>query len=156
MEFKIKCPVCKGDARAVIEKYEIPNFGEAILSTIECDCGYKSSDVIIPMEGKKKTYKLVVDDESKLNYRVIRSSHCDIKIPELGLEIKSTGFSEAFITNVDGLLIRIEEVVKSNFPQSKELDEFLDKLELARKGKLKFTLILEDRTGNSAIIPRAK
>ncbi len=155
MEFKIQCPVCKGDARYIVERYNIPNFGEAILSTISCDCGYKSSDVLIPSEGKKKVrYEVVIDSPQKLNYRVIRSSHCDISIPELGVDIKSTGFSEGFITNVDGLLMRIEENVKNNFSNTDKLKKFIQKLESARNGEISFTIVLEDKTGNSAIIPR--
>ncbi len=151
-----KCPVCSGDAELIIVVYNIPLFGEALLTSVSCkECNYKSSDIIILREKKPKRYKLFVDSEKKLNARVIRSPYGNIHIPELGIDIKSTGFSEAFITNVEGLLIRLQDVIRERImthENKKKSESLLKRIDEARSGRMKFTLIIEDETGNSAII----
>ncbi len=141
---------------ATFLRYNIPHFGEAVLTSIYCEhCGYKSSDVIIAKEENPKEYRLVVDTPEKLNYKVIRSSYGSIKIPEAGLEIKATGFSEGYITNVEGVILRVIDDLneKIKTPENEEkIKEIISKLELFRSGKEKFTIEIEDPTGNSAII----
>ncbi len=160
MEIHTKCPVCGGDAISIFTTYHIPKFGEALLTSISCEqCKYKSSDVLILKEDNPKRFKVKIDSPEKLNYRVIRSSYGNIKIPELGIEILATGFSEGFITNVDGLILRIEDVLRDKImtEENKEkVENLLKKLEAARTGRITFTLILEDKTGNSAIIPNER
>lgn len=39
-------------------------------------------------------------------------------------------------------------------PSTKKSDEVLEKIELAKKGKVKLTLTIEDKSGNSAIISK--
>ncbi len=155
---EVECPVCSGKAKSIFLVYRIPHFGEVMLTSVSCQkCKYKASDVFILKDEKPKRYKVKVDSEEKLNYRVIRSPYGNIQIPELGIAITATGFSEAFITNIDGLILRIEDTIREKImnEQNKEkVKEILKKLEKARKGEIKFTLILEDVTGNSAIIPR--
>ncbi len=156
VDVTVKCPVCGKKAKSTFSVYYIPRFGEALLTSISCDnCGYKSSDVIIAREDNPKRFELKVDSEEKLNCRVIRSSHGDIILPEFGIEIRSTGFSEGFITNIDGLLLRIEDVLKEkvmNKENAEKVEELIERLEKAREGKEVFRVIIEDKTGNSAIL----
>ena len=78
-----------------------------------------------------------------------------IKIPELGVEIKPGPYSQGFISNVEGLLDRIKEVIKAKMADEKEESkarEFLLRLRDARDGKLPFTVVLKDPLGNSAMV----
>ena len=146
MDIKIRCPVCGQEAMSTFLVYNIPNFGEAVLTSISCQhCGYKSSDVILTEDSNPKRYVLVIDSPEKLDYRVIRSSHGNIKIPELGLEIKSTGFTDGYITNVEGVLLRIEDDLREkirNKQNEKQIDELIERIRKLREGKTKFTLSL--------------
>jgi len=80
-----------------------------------------------------------------------------IAIPELGVEIDPGPACTGFITNVEGVLDRIHQVVEAtcrwNEGEAKEKAcELLERIARAREGNLAFTLVLDDPTGNSAII----
>jgi zinc finger protein len=91
---------------------------------------------------------------------VIRSSSGTIRVPELGVDIEPGFASESYISNVEGVLDRIEGIVcfatrsareAENLEGATKGDEILKNIELARKGEFPITLILEDPLGNSAI-----
>jgi zinc finger protein len=80
-----------------------------------------------------------------------------IKIPELGVEITPGPACEGFVSNIEGVLDRIERVVEaalrwSEGEEKENARALLSRIAQARKGALPFTLILEDPSGNSAII----
>mgnify|MGYP000241631161 CR=1 FL=1 len=93
-----------------------------------------------------------------LNIRVVRSSTATVRIPELGVCIEPGPMAEGFISNVEGLLERVEGVVRGLLNSEEDpaerakYERFLRRLREAREGRTKFTLILEDPLGNSAII----
>ncbi len=153
----IKCPVCKKEMRIVEIPYEIPYFGKVVLFSMVCSCGYKFSDVILPEMSKPARYKIKVN-ASTLSARVVKSSTAIIKIPELEIEVFPGPRSEGYISNVEGVLLRMENAVKTallfseNEKQKKKAEEILQALEKARKGKKELTLIIEDPSGNSVII----
>ena len=80
-----------------------------------------------------------------------------LAIPELGVEIDPGPACTGFVTNVEGVLDRIEQVVvaaeREGDPDQKEnAKTLLGRLAQAREGNLAFTLILDDPSGNSAIL----
>jgi zinc finger protein len=98
-----------------------------------------------------------VDD---LDARVIRSSSGTIRVPELGVNIEPGFASESYISNVEGVLDRIEGVVRFATGSAKEAgneestrigEQILENISLARIGQFPLTIILEDPLGNSAI-----
>jgi zinc finger protein len=152
------CPLCGKEARITITEYDIPYFGKALLFVTVCECGYRYSDVMIPeaKEGAKYTIKV---KEETLTARVVKSSSATIKIPELEVEVVPGAKSEGYISNVEGVLLRIEDAVKiardwnrDDEEKVKKCDEIIKAIEEARAGKRELTLIIEDPTGNSAII----
>jgi len=153
----MKCPVCGREMRITEIPYEIPYFGKAVLFSLICSCGYKFSDVILPEAKSGAKYRIKVN-ESTLSARVIKSSSATIRIPELGIEVFPGPASEGYISNVEGVLLRIENAVKiamlfsEREGERKRGKEVLETLEKARKGKKEITLIIEDSTGNSAIL----
>ncbi|RZN38062.1 MAG: ZPR1 zinc finger domain-containing protein, partial [Methanophagales archaeon ANME-1-THS] len=89
-----------------------------------------------------------------LNALVVRSSSGSIEIPELGVSIEPKR-GEAFITTVEGVLERVEDVVHllSRDETGKErADEVLKRIAQIKSGEAGMTLIIDDPTGNSAII----
>ncbi|RLI06093.1 hypothetical protein DRO26_00185 [Candidatus Bathyarchaeota archaeon] len=156
--YKTGCPVC-GNPEITINQVsqDIPHFGPAIILSILCpSCGFKDNDVILVKTQEPKTYSLKVETLEDLKAKIVRSSTCLVKIPELGVEIKPGPASQGFITNVEGLLERVEEALKALTMDKNvrnKCSEFFFKLQLAKEGKKSFTVILKDPSGNSAIIP---
>jgi len=80
-----------------------------------------------------------------------------LSIPELGVEINPGPACTGFVTNVEGVLDRIGQVVEAtcrwNEGETKETAcALLERIAQAREGKLPFTLVLDDPSGNSAIV----
>ena len=91
---------------------EIPYFGEHTQVTVMChSCGWKQTD-FIPAEGKKAgCWKLAITDEKQLRSRVVRSSSCTVRIPELDLQVNPGSSSTGYVSNVEGVLNRFLEAV---------------------------------------------
>lgn len=156
---KIECPVCKSRISTYFNTLEIPYFGEVIVFTLNCQsCGYRKNDLFNIYEKEPKRYIFKFDNEMDLKIRVIRSGSCKIEIPEFGTVIEPGGDSEGYITNIEGILYRIQDILimlEKNSQKKRTLDRIQNlkiDLENALEGNLNFTLILEDPCGNSAII----
>lgn len=101
-----------------------------------------------------------VEEPDDINHIVVRSSHATVKIPELGVTITPGPYAQGVVTTIEGFLHRAKEVVE--FLASDELSneqvqrclETLSKLIAAIDGKLKFTFIIEDPSGLSAVVPK--
>jgi len=158
---KIICPVCgKKEFKIILLDYEVPYFGKILLVSGKClNCGFKHNDVFVPEVKEPIEYKVKVENEEDLMIRVVRSSNCTVEIPELKAKIEPGSLSQGYITNVEGILLRIEEVFKGQKESlgKEKVEKVLNKIEKMKEGKEKFTLILKDPTGNSAIVsPKAK
>jgi zinc finger protein len=157
------CPLCAEVLTFKFSTDEIPFFGEIMLVSASCTCGFKYADTISLNEREAARYELEFDS-SDFATRVIRSSSGTVQIPELGVTIEPGSASEAFVSNVEGVLCRVEEVVSmatkwsSNDPGKFELgNRLLEMIDMVRRGEGKMTLVIDDPFGNSAIIsPRAQ
>lgn len=154
------CPVCSAQMQFCWETTDIPHFGEAMVIAGVCDCGYRHSDTILLTQKEPVRFVLPVTGIEDLDARVIRSSSGTLRIPELCVDIEPGYASDSYISNVEGVLDRIEGVVSFATRSAREAEsleatrkgeEILENIDLARKGQYPFTLILEDPLGNSAI-----
>ena len=156
------CPVCQSPIEFVYTTETIPYFFDILLISARCDCGYRYTDTMILGEGEPVRWTLRVEDEEDLAARVVRSTTGTVIVPELGVRIEPGTACEAFITNVEGVLVRIARVVEGvlTWAEGDERREALRvkaALEEAREGRRPFTLVVEDEDGNSAILsPRAE
>jgi zinc finger protein len=158
--YTVSCANCGKETLAVKELYSvIPRFGHVVMISMLCSsCGYRIFDTI-NLEDKgpiKIEYK--VNLKKDLSARVIRSSTGIVTMPELGLELKPGPKSDAFITNVEGMLDRflaIAEQLSHNDEQgvNQEAQAAIIKIKRAMEGEIPFTIIIEDEYGNSGIIP---
>jgi zinc finger protein len=91
---------------------EIPYFGEHTQVTILChDCGWRQTD-FIPAEGKKAGgWSMIIDSAEKLTARVVRSSSCTVLVPELDLQVNPGSSSTGYVSNVEGVLNRFQEII---------------------------------------------
>ncbi len=156
---KEKCPLCGAESELHCVPYEIPFFGEIMIFTAVCaSCGYRSTDVMLLSEKKRKRCEMVISSAEDVNAIVVRSSSGTIEIPELGVIVEPK-CGEAFITTVEGVLNRVENVVNmlskddTSKKQRANADAVLKQIEEIKSGKASMTLIIDDPTGNSAIIP---
>lgn len=104
-------------------------------------------------------YVLKVEGLEDLNSRVIRSTSGTIRIPELGIDVEPGSISDSYITNIEGVLDKIYNVVITATKWSVDDEEKYSRgLELQKaleetiEGKRTLTVIMEDPFGNSAII----
>ena len=153
------CPNCKKDIQYIYQTERIPYFSEVLLASAVCDCGFTSVDTLVIGDGEPVRYSLKVEGPDDLSARVIRSSVGTMEIPELGLLVRPGPMCEAFISNVEGVLLRFDKVLDTIRLSAEEEDkEKIDALKLrladARDGKVEFTLIIEDLDGNSGIVSK--
>ncbi len=143
---------------------DLPYFGEVIESTIYCKhCGFRSADVIITQQKSPTRYTFVIESADDMMVRVIRSTSGTIRVPELGVVIEPGPASESFVSNVEGVLVRIKEVVEMGYDfaetneQREKATAILAMIEKIISGNEEATMIIEDPFGNSAILSeRAK
>ena len=156
------CPLCSSDAglKMIALTTEIPYFGEHTQITIICDsCGWKHTD-FIPSDGDKVGFWSILIDSQEINSaRIIRSSSCTIRIPELDLEVSPGGSSSGYITNIEGVLMRFIDAVRSVIRDLEKADpdflagqDLLHSLLSTIEGSDVLTLELLDPRGRSQII----
>lgn len=138
----------------------IPHFADLVIMSFSCDyCGAhstetKNSGVI---SEKCTTIKLNATSEVDLKRDLFKSETCNVKIPELELEL-DYGTLGGVLTTVEGLLEKISTHMKEINPFSDSDDDLAQKmlgiinsLDDMRSAKINFTLILEDPLSNSFI-----
>ena len=124
-----------------------------------CDCGFQSADTMIMGDNNPVRYSLKVEGEDDLGIRVVRSTRGTIEIPEFWILIEPGPMCEAFVSNVEGVLSRIQDVVegvitRTDEPERTNAVALKERLERAREGKEPFELIIQDINGNSGIVSK--
>ena len=124
--------------------------------TSQCQCGHKYTDVLALTEKEPARYEFHVESQSDLNVRVIRSSTGKIKLPELGITIDPGTASEPFISNIEGVLERVQKILQMllrDEEKRERAEELLNQIdEIYKNGNL--TVLIEDPVGNSAILSK--
>ncbi len=152
------CPCCPTEIEYIYQTENIPYFSDIlIISTVCPSCGYRYVDTQVLKHTDPMRYELAIESEDDLAARVVRSTGARLEIPELGVRIDPGPACEGFVSNVEGVLDRIEKVVKGalnwgNEEEAENARALLDRIEAVKRGTFPITLILEDPTGTSAII----
>lgn len=153
------CPFC-GKKKCTLreEIIEIPYFGRVFVLSMDCSaCNTRKSDVE-PAERKEPCkFTLEVTSEDDLNIKIVKSGDAMVKIPHI-ITIEPGPGSEGYVTNVEGLLDRIKKIIQSaveneDDPAAKKKGKnSIKKLNKVLVGREKLKIIIEDISGNSAII----
>ncbi len=152
------CPSCSKEIEYLYQTENIPYFSDILIVSANClSCGYRYVDTQLLKSAEPCRYEFFLSGAEDLSVRVIRSMTGTIKIPELGVQIDPGPACHGFVTNVEGVLDRIENVVRGTliWAESEERENattLLDQIARARAGVFPCTLIIEDPSGNSAII----
>jgi len=158
------CPVCQTEIHYLYQTDEIPYFSEILIISALCpSCGYRLADTQLLRNSEPSRWEVDIGTPDDMMIRVIRSTNGAITIPELGVRIDPGPACEGFISNVEGVLDRIGNVLESLLSWAETDDErgrirsLQESLANVKEGKLAVTLVIEDLSGNSAIIAdRAK
>jgi zinc finger protein len=156
------CPSCGQKTLNLVEyDTEIPYFGKAFIYSMDCDhegCGYHLADVELEKNEGPTKVEIDVSLEEDMKIRVVKSSAATIKIPRI-MSIEPGPVSNGYITNVEGVLSRVkrmlekerddDDVEKENY---KKLKNMIKKIQDVMWGQDTLKIIIEDPTGNSAII----
>lgn len=152
------CPHCNTEIEYIYQTENIPYFSDILIISAICDsCGYKYVDTQLLRVNEPARYEVAVDTEEDLGIRVVRSMSASIEIPELGVRIDPGPACQGFVSNIEGVLDRVEQIVEGALLWGEEEERenartLLEKIEGVKCGEIPITLILEDRCGNSAII----
>lgn len=162
LEEKSECPCCgRNSLENSFTSLNIPYFSEIFLVKFHCSlCGYTVRDFLSTRYGKpiRCTYK--IKNEKELAARVIRAATGTIRIPELGTVIEPGPASQAFVTNIEGVVTNILDIAETarkwaeSEDDKRNCDLAIENIKKAKSGELPFTLILEDPFGNSMIIAK--
>jgi len=153
------CPVCQTEIQYLYQTDKIPYFSEILIVSALCpSCGYRLADTQVLRNAEPSRWELCIETPDDMTIRVVRSMNGTISIPELGVRIDPGPACEGFISNVEGVLNRIGKVLDSLLSWAETAEErericsLQGSIETVKEGKLAVTLIIEDLSGNSAII----
>lgn len=151
------CPCCNTDIEYLYKTENIPYFSDILIISAVCpSCGFRFVDTQLLKHGEPARYTMAVDSEDDLAVRVVRSMSASIEIPELGVRIDPGPQCQGFVSNVEGVLDRIEEVVKGALRWGTDVEKenaaaLLLDIAKVKNGTFPVTLIVEDPNGNSGI-----
>lgn len=157
-----ECPVCREKTCTLMESSRKIPFGEkevlVHLFSMTCtNCKYHTSDLEFDEKQEPVKYTLEVSSEDDLKIRIVKSAEATVKIPHI-ITIESGPQSQGYITNVEGLFNRVKNVIEQardnaeDEEDRKKAKNLLKKIQNIMWGREKQKIIIEDSTGNSAII----
>ncbi len=137
---------------------EVPYFGKIFVFSMHCNaCHYHKADVEASEQHEPARYTLEVNGKDDLSVRVVRSSEGSIKIPHVG-SLEPGPNAEGFITNIEGIIEKFKKQIEvlrdtaEDDEDKKKAKNLLKKLQNVLWGSEKLKIIIEDLTGNSAIV----
>src|SRR3989344_2983314 len=100
----------------------------------------------------------IIENEDDMKVRVIKSSEATVKIPQMRMSMEPGTASTGFLSNIEGLLNRFKKIIESERDNAedqsirKKAKNLLKKLWKVELGEEKLKIIIEDPSGNSAIV----
>jgi zinc finger protein len=151
------CPLCSKEFVTNWVQDNIPFFGEVMHITSMCECGFRYTDTLILAQHKPVHYEMAVRTRDDIDARVVRSTSGTIRIPELGVDMEPGPASDSFISNIEGVLDRVADILEmvirwNEDEKTQRAKELLLAIEKIKAGEFGITVIIEDPMGNSAII----
>jgi zinc finger protein len=151
------CPLCGKEIITNWVQDNIPFFGEVMHITSMCECGFRFTDTLILAQHKPVHYEMAVRTRDDIDARVVRSTSGTIRIPELGVDMEPGPASDSFISNIEGVLDRVVDILEmvirwDEDDKTQRAKELLSNIEKIKAGEFGITVIIEDPLGNSAII----
>ena len=153
------CPLCNEKTLILTERdTEVPYFGKVYMFSMTCNnCKYHKADIEAMEQKDPVKYEFEITSEEDMKVRVVKSAEATVKLPHIAT-ISPGPAAQGYVTNIEGILNRVKYQVEA----AKEMEEddedkkkaknLLKKILNITWGKEKQKLIIEDPSGNSAII----
>ena len=158
----LRCPNCDSEGLLTNDtEYNVDNFGSVLLNVTSCPhCGYRHTDVLTLTNREPVFLRVKIRSLKDLNIKVIKSGTATVDIPEFKATITPGPNSEGYITNVEGILEKIEDALtfmlsSVDSVRLRKGKKTLKQIRDAREGKSHFTLIIQDPLGNSGLVAEA-
>jgi zinc finger protein len=156
---KQPCPMCRQNTLTLTEdQKEVPYFGKVFLYSMTCsNCKYHKADVETAEKHEPVKYTFEISSEEDMKVRVVKSGEATVKIPHV-TTIEPGPAANGYVTNIEGILKRVQHTIEmakesEEDPEAKKkAKNLLKKLTRVMWGQEKLKLIIEDPSGNSAII----
>jgi zinc finger protein len=153
------CPICSKKGLSLTEReQEIPYFGNVLLFAMSCaSCKFHKADVECLDVKDPMKYSIEVSGPEDMKIRVVKSSQATVKIPYIA-DIIPGPASNGFVSNVEGILQRVKHQVEATRDSEedksavKKAKNIIKKINKVTWGEEKAKIIIEDPSGNSAII----
>ncbi|MBI4149081.1 ZPR1 zinc finger domain-containing protein [Candidatus Woesearchaeota archaeon] len=153
------CAICKQKSVTLSEELiDIPHFGKTYIFSMSCgSCKFHKSDVEAAEQHPAAKYTIEVSGKDDLSIKIVKSAEATVKIPHI-ITITPGPDAEGYFTNVEGLLQRVISVIQSSRDSAEEDGErkqakhLLKRLDNVIWGSEKLKIIIEDPSGNSAIL----
>lgn len=140
---------------------KIPHFREVVVTAFECPhCGYRNSELQSASSLADKGMKLtcLITDKKDLNRQIVRTEFASLYIPELDLELPAS-MNKTYLSTIEGILRNTaldlsegQSSRKDEFPDAfAKITEITEKIALFLEAPTKFTLIIDDPSGNSYV-----
>ena len=160
----VSCVICGFDKglSMLAHTEEIAYFGEHTQVTLTCPgCGWRQTD-FIPAEAREGSCQSYhIDSSDDLQVRVIRGSACTVRLVELDLEVRPGSHSTGYVSNIEGVLNRFQDVIdmvgrqaatEGNEEAISQLTHLTEAMLEIREGQRGATLELLDPHGHSMIL----
>ncbi len=153
------CPVCSQKSLSLTEReQEVPYFGKVFLFAMTCtSCKFHKADIECAEQRAPARYSVEVSGPGDMSIRVVKSSQATVRIPYVA-DILPGEASNGYVTNIEGLLQRVKhqvEVVRDTEEDEAAVQKaksMVKKINRCVLGEEKLKIIIDDPTGNSAII----
>lgn len=154
------CPFCNTENLTLTEdEIEIPYFGKTYIFSMSCsNCKYSKSDVEAEESKEPCRITFTVEGEEDLKVRVVKSSEATVLVPQMKMSMTPGPSSIGFISNIEGLIDKFKVIIEQERDSSDEDDvrtkakNLLKKIWKVKCGDVPLKIVIEDPSGNSAII----
>ncbi|XP_063836242.1 zinc finger protein ZPR1 [Ostrinia nubilalis] len=157
-EIESLCMNCHSSGMTRLLLTRIPYYKNVVIMSFSCEeCGYENNEIqpggaFVELGVR---WKLHVDTQTDLNRQVVKSDYTSVRIPELDFEIPAQS-QKGEVTTVEGIISRAvsgltqdQSARREQHPEAAEqIDRFVARLQELRHLEKKWTLELEDISGN--------
>jgi|TARA_B100002003_G_C13972683_1_gene470643 zinc finger protein len=153
------CPMCMNKTLTLSEaERDVPYFGKVYLFSMTCsNCKYHKADIECIEKHEPSKYTFDITSEEDMKVRVIKSSQATVKIPHI-TTISPGPASNGYISNIEGIFNRVKRQIENvrdsadDKADRKKAKNLLKKIINIMWGKQTQKIIIEDPSGNSAIV----
>tara|TARA_Y100000310_G_scaffold293782_1_gene323641 strand:- start:11468 stop:12010 length:543 start_codon:yes stop_codon:yes gene_type:complete len=153
------CPMCNKKTLTLREhETEVPYFGKVYMFSMTCSsCKYHKSDLEAENQQDPSKFTFEITSEEDLKVRIVKSAEATVKLPHI-VTISPGPAAQGFVSNIEGIFKRVKHQIEvardtaEDTSDKKKAKNLLKKINKIMWGQEKQKIILEDPTGNSAIV----